>query len=746
MLEPGTLRLFVSHGENLESLSHEAGPGVWRLSISVDVLGLQQQLDQVPAPPPSRLKDPSSSMQLTRAVAAPRVNWDKSLSVPVHWSPTQSRVPVLHCQLSHSSDPSAPLAFATLDLAALLLRPLQLVYACLPLLTSTDVEPDQLSSNVDGPCLFVRCLYACASSAPSRVTAMAERLASPLPPPGPMPVGAPAGRLQVQLYSVTKLRRGCSGVANPQVWLCLQVPGQACPPLVRLDGSLSPFGEYAIYFDEAAEASLAVGSGCGAHPLLHVVLTGQGEGESQGLEVGRVTVPLLDALGKEGHVIDACYPLRAPGSCLKVADVRLALQFVPTSLGYTQTSASQAQGQEGGAARVLQVRVGALRGLYCHDFPGRKDPFVELGLILPAAPSVEAGEGEDEGSMPEGSHTGAEECDFVCCHVRSSVCTAGFEHLVWDEVLELPLPPDMSHEGATLVVKLKSAATLAPDRLLGSTHVPWPMDAGSERGWFTLSHPRAPEESVGEVSLAFLGLADGEGAGVGPWMDEGHNKDLTSLFSSLPLSPSRGVPSGGITTALVMSPTRGGVREAWTATHSSMGHSPMRTAIQRGPHLTPASPTRVPRVLPATRCAQLHPCGPGLLLVTVSCLHCVTRHGASANIEAFRATTLLVKVRPRQTGEEQYDTVRELQMEDEDAGGDEGMLEGFGVRAGDSGAHSAPLPQLQGRLYPEVPAWPSLGGSAAVGPQETHPPRVITTVFVAPLAYGEESQVSATSD
>lgn len=742
-LEPGTLKLYISHGEDLKKFVPNEPAGVWKLEALIDVLGYQHYIDQAPVPPPPRAKAGSSkAKEAADNSSSPRpVSFDKALAVPVHWSPSQSRVPVLQLQLYHSSDPDVPVAFASLDLPAIILRPLQLLHLQLPLLTATDTASTADLAPTAPPTLHLRVLYCSQSSPAGHVASLSDRLLlsnsqAAAAAQGPAPVGTPAGKLQVQLYSVTKLKRGCTEVASPRVSVSVQLPGQA-RQAVQVCGSPSPFGEYAIYFDRGAEALLTLPHACATHPVVDLVLESSGGGAMEGgggggegaAEMGRVSVPVLDAMSKEGHILDVCYPLRAPGSCLKVADLRLSLQYVPDDLVYVQRPAAAAQdGQAGQGTRVLRLRIGAMRGLYCPDLPGRRDPFVEVGLLMPPR---EGGAGEEEeeeaGSRASTEGEGGEALVSV---VRSSISVLGFENVVWDEVVEVPVGLEHEAEPLALAVRVKSAAVLSSShRLLGRLRLPWPGEEGGESGWYQLQHPTDPGGTVGELSLAFLGVVDGACSRLQPVLDD-PAAALTSFYSAVALSPSKAI--GGLA-----SPT-GFTREAWAEPAPQPAELAHRGAGGGGGA----------RLLPATRCSQLEPCGPGFLMCTVTCLQTIAMHGPLATVETFRASSVYVKVKQKPdpalqqaggTVAVEEDTYQDLDNDSTLSASRNDVLSFQPTPAGGKASSSKPA---KARLYP--PLIGEHGDATAPAPVDTlhgstHRQRVL--VLVAPITQGRQSQV-----
>ena len=413
--------------------------------------------------------------------------WMEGFSVPVHYTATQSRVPLLDCTLTTTS-PEEMTISREVDLAPLLLKPLQLVDINLPL----------TSMAMGGPYLRVRGLFVAKSSPQDKASLLRERLRCP---PSTYPSTMPSGKLHVQFLSLTKLRRTFMDVSEPVVGMELVVSGEDEPSdpssrRLEFNGTMPSYGEYAIYF-ESAEGTIALPSS--KHTtLMRVWLRDKAKSEGGSNDDGGgsdyncvavLTLPVLPCMVMEGHVLEGCFPLRTHLGHTKVGDLRLSIQYVPDELVFSQPQSSSLGVLGSGDVRDYRIKVCSLRGVYDPSFPGRKDPYVEVAVVQ--------SRNENERSEED-------------CYSMAATTIAGdaSEQAHWNEVVDLKVPPP-SDKPWIIRVRLKTAAVMKDEGredLLGQAYLPWPPTGTHNPGGtsYQLTHPTS-STTVAYINLAFLG-------------------------------------------------------------------------------------------------------------------------------------------------------------------------------------------------------------------------------------------------
>jgi hypothetical protein len=576
--EPGVLKFHVLGATHLDTLAPDPEELRWTLALTVAMTDFKAQTKPQGVKGADTVKDrrrPRVPESAPAAPSPPEVEWGETFSAPIHWSPAQARAPVLECTLSSCRPGGVPVSHgkAWLDLAPLLLKPLQLIGACLPI--THPGEPP-------GAALVqARAVYVSQSGATGGPAERVQRRLTARPQAAAL--ATPAGHVQVQLLSLTKIRRTCLSISSPLVGVGLL--GAAGPVQSQeFRGSVSAFGDYSFYFD-GAEAVLAVGAQ--EHTLILEFSLRDGDGPADLGAIGVLRVPLLEALTREGHVLDLCYPLRQEDTALKLGDLRLSLQFVPDGLLFVKRRAAP-------GVRRLRVKVYRVRGLNHENFPGRKDPYVEARLLA---------SGTDGGAR--GPREGV---------VRSSVVGDAFENISWDEVLEVPIPEDADHVDG-LELKVRSAVVCPGEGrgdLLGTVNIPWSDTQFVGGAWYSLTHPTKPALFTGDVRVAFLGEEEGgeeAGAGAGALDDDS-----------------------------------GFVGEGGTAFAGPAGAPGAPLPPQSPSHDLPLLQSRGTRsITRVVRCEQLALCGPGFLVCRVLGLESVMP--GSLRVGSLVADSVYVKVR-----------------------------------------------------------------------------------------------------
>ena len=189
-----------------------------------------------------------------------------------------------------------------------------------------------------------------------------------------------------------------------------------------------------------------------------------------------------------GHAVKTYLPLRH-GSCEKAGYVDLRYQFLPGGVAAEKRGDKSEAGPErvvfDSGNRSLKVKVETCRDLVCPGWPGRKEPFVEVSLVI-------TGEARHETLATELAGSNASEGSAVWGEVLTFDIPKGLMSDAIDPSRELTKPR------AILVVRVRGTSRLDGDgkpAIVGESTIPVPwsvlLRAKAQRRWHALKSDSA---------------------------------------------------------------------------------------------------------------------------------------------------------------------------------------------------------------------------------------------------------------